>query len=55
MIEQTIWLVSLNGEALEVFLTSEKAYTWAENKYGSKQDGICVEGITIEEFYLLSK
>jgi len=29
--------------------TYKEAYAWAENKYGSKIDGICVDGVEIKE------
>lgn len=31
------------------FKTYKEAYDWAENNYGSKQDGICVEEVTFVE------
>lgn len=36
-----------------IFLDKFAAHRWAEDKYGSRSDGICVEGVVVEAFKLV--
>lgn len=42
-----IYVVLVRGMYVKSFDSRERAYQWAENQYGCKADGICVDGVEI--------
>jgi hypothetical protein len=42
-----VYVVERDGRVEQVFFTEEDAHSYAEWKYGSKSDGICVEGVGV--------
>lgn len=43
-----VYLILRNNEALYASVDKVDAYNWAENKFGSRADGICVDGVAIQ-------
>lgn len=43
------WCIKIKGKEVEFFDSYEKAYDRAISWYGSRQDGICVDDLLIEE------
>lgn len=43
-----IYVVLHKEIALKAFKDKREAHRWAEDKYGSRTDGICVEGVNIQ-------
>ena len=42
-----IYVLEVDGKPSELFFTKERAHQFAENLYGSKQDGICVDNVCV--------
>lgn len=45
-----VYIVMLHDTPQEVFLDKMEAHNWAENMYGCKADGICVDGVSVVAF-----
>lgn len=45
-----LWAVVRNGKPWETFLTKDLANQYAESRFGSKNDGICVDGVEVVRF-----
>lgn len=45
-----LYIVMLWDDPIAAFPTRNQATEYAETHYGSKQDGICVDGVKVWEF-----
>jgi len=42
-----VYVVEVANKPSEVFFTKQRAHEFAENMYGSKTDGICVDNVRV--------